>query len=622
MFILFILTLLPSKSSAFVQITENGKAKAIIVIPDESNAVVLYAAQELQYHIQHASGVQLKIFPESKSSDYKGSIIYLGTTNAAARIGIDVKTLGESVGRLKTVGDHLFLAGYDMNYPDALWVAVPAGTLFAVYDFLDVEMGVRWLWPGELGEFIPMRTTLELKNKIDRIVSPRFEYILFRNTIEPHKFVSQKAYEKTLHDEKVWQRRHRVFQGHRWYWNRGHHFTDYWEKYNKTHPEWFAMNQDGNRILTGKPSTIPMCVSQQGLVEQVVRDWRDLCKKFPKAMVNACENDTGDFCRCEKCQTMDGPDPNSKSDRYAKFWLAVQKEAQTCNSDATVIGYAYWNYRMPPKETILNSNIIVGIVTAYLFNATQRADSKKMIEGWGGTGASLFLRPNHTLFGHCMPWCYPHSFAEEFKLAVENSAVGFDYDSLTSMWSVQGPRLYLMGRLITQSNRPVEDLLAEYYNGFGPAAPFVRQYFEYWEQILEERYDRWSTRYDMTEWNHFCRYLGGLYSFGDFNQAQRILNRAKAVAHDSPIALRRVEFLQKGLTNVILTYKTAVAYTQNKKDPQSMASHLKKLISFRKSIEMENVINPGLCYRWESTTWDYSVVKFSSKSMDDDRNDQ
>ena len=38
------------------------------------------------------------------------------------------------------------------------------GTLLAVYNFLDCQMGVRWLWPGKLGEVVPKVSTIRIGN--------------------------------------------------------------------------------------------------------------------------------------------------------------------------------------------------------------------------------------------------------------------------------------------------------------------------------------------------------------------------------------------------------------------------------------------------------------------------
>ena len=48
-----------------VMLVENGEGLAVIVVPDEASSVVQNAAQELQYHIERASGAALPIVPAS-----------------------------------------------------------------------------------------------------------------------------------------------------------------------------------------------------------------------------------------------------------------------------------------------------------------------------------------------------------------------------------------------------------------------------------------------------------------------------------------------------------------------------------------------------------------------------
>ena len=37
---------------------------------------------------------------------------------------------------------------------------VHSGTLLGVYEVLEDYLGVRWLWPGDLGTYVPRRNTI------------------------------------------------------------------------------------------------------------------------------------------------------------------------------------------------------------------------------------------------------------------------------------------------------------------------------------------------------------------------------------------------------------------------------------------------------------------------------
>ena len=162
--------------------------------------------------------------------------------------------------------------------------------------------------------------------------------------------------------------------------------------------------------------------------------------------------------------------PRVVSDRYARFWLATQQRAAKHDPEAVVVAYAYVNYAPPPSPAIkLNDHIYVGTVPDLFF--PRSADEQQWVldqwDGWRRTGAKLFLRPNYFLAGYCMPYVYAHQFAEEFRHEASHGMVFTDFDSLTGQWATQGPNLYLLARLHTHPKRTPDELLAEYYAGFG-----------------------------------------------------------------------------------------------------------------------------------------------------------
>ena len=74
--------------------------------------------------------------------------------------------------RVKTVGGNLFLFGRDVVRGDVadLWAKCSRGTMYAVYDFLAKSCGVRWLWPGDSGEFVPKKKVLHLDASADYVL--------------------------------------------------------------------------------------------------------------------------------------------------------------------------------------------------------------------------------------------------------------------------------------------------------------------------------------------------------------------------------------------------------------------------------------------------------------------
>ena len=63
---------------------------------------------------------------------------------------------------------------------DPLNMNTSAGTLFGVYTWLEHDVGVRWLWPGDLGTFVPSLPTI-MARPYNRMISPQF----FQRAIRP-----------------------------------------------------------------------------------------------------------------------------------------------------------------------------------------------------------------------------------------------------------------------------------------------------------------------------------------------------------------------------------------------------------------------------------------------------
>ena len=85
------------------------------------------------------------------------------------QLGIDAELIPANGFRILRSGSSLFLAGRDnegapIDIEEGITIGSikQMGTLFAVYEFLETQMGVRWLWPGKLGEMIPRHRTIRV----------------------------------------------------------------------------------------------------------------------------------------------------------------------------------------------------------------------------------------------------------------------------------------------------------------------------------------------------------------------------------------------------------------------------------------------------------------------------
>lgn len=610
---------------ADVVLVSDGQARATIVVPRNALPVVLYAAAELKYHVKRATGIELSIAQEGKEPEQPAARIYLGGCEAARKAGLTVDQAPESF-VIKTIAGHLYIVGGDSE-GSSLLSSTQGGTLFGVYELLEDVMGVRWLWPGKLGEVVPKTETVVVPSGEKRWQPPmlwRGLRTTLRGSFAKGAY-SRTAFGQVRNDERVWLRRHRM--GRSIKISYGHAFTKWWDKYGESHPEYFNQLPDGQRRPHRAPTVVSMCVSEPKLWQQIVDNWWEARAKGGPRNVNVSENDVSGLCTCPRCLKWDepllpkpaskrymGPEPGCRvvSNRYARFYRAVQELASKRDLDVVAAGYAYVNYfPAPSPEVRLNDHIFVGLVPDTFFPRTKE-DQKWVLEqweGWARTGARLFLRPNYFLDGYCLPYIFVHQFADEFGHAARHGMVATDFDSLTGMWAAQGPNLYALGRLHVRPRAAVDTVLREYYSAFGPAAEPVKAYFAYWEQVTKDRH---PARVEaQLGWSSFPRGVHKVYTPALFAKGRALLDAAVTVAKPDPLASARVEFLAKGLEHARLCVETSRRLAETKESGNLLASltAIRQLNDYRRSIERDNVANLAFCNRIEHRVWDRGLAE-------------
>jgi len=564
---------------AAVDLVRGGKAAASIVIPSHPLPVESYAAAELQYHVEASTGAKLPIISESDALP-AGGHVYLGKCNAAVAAKIDTSALSGNGYLVRKIGADLYIAGKDSR-GDPLDLDTHEGTLFGVYDILESEAHVRWLWPGKLGEVIPRQTDLSFTPP-EASVTPRLWFKQWRGGSSP--------------GERIWLKRQRFGRSVQPAY--GHSFGKYWPKFGAAHPEYFAMLPDGTRRLdpTSEPGPewVHMCVSEPGLWKQVIADWK--ARGAPE-FLNVCEDDGWAGCACERCLSWDEPDPDnpvpfdqrlqaakkafdggrdwqlqlgSLSDRYAKFWKIVADEAAKTRPDVKVVSYVYDNYRKPPVKAVLSQNVLCGVVPQESIFGYSLDDSQVFRHDWAGwekTGCALFLRPNYTLQAQNFPTSYARTLGEDLKFAAAHGLRGTDFDSLTSKYSTQGPTLYMLATILNHPDAPVDGVLDDFYSAFGPARDSVKAYFDLWESIYPQYSEaekmariKAKRKYGAGQYGPFYLLADVIYTPEVMGQARSLLQQARSQAAPDSGALARVEWLLKGFTHAELMLATATAY--------------------------------------------------------------
>lgn len=364
------------------------------------------------------------------------------------------------------------------------------GTLFAVYDFLDKQLGIRWISPGDEGIVLTQESMPELKEgfyswnpgqlkqRFLRCGMPRWtEYQKTMNNYPAPLVWSEAELESKASDAFAWLKRHKM--GNSFYFGYGHAFTNWWKLYGKEHPEYFAMQSDGVRRPEHAPDRCKLCVSNPAVTKQIVENW---LKGNPRAkVINVCENDSGGYCRCPECLALDVPTPGEEfdhhlTDRYVWFANSVLREASKHDPEVLVSMYAYSRYSAPPRREKVMDRVIIGFVPS-----GSPEEVAQQYEAWRKAGVKqIFYRPNSFHLNTGLPMGFEEQLYEYFQVGMKYGIMGTDYDTLHHYWPATGLADYVVARLHTRPEMTFEQLEDEYCSAWGAAAPQAKAYWRYW----------------------------------------------------------------------------------------------------------------------------------------------
>jgi len=458
----------------------------------------LELAEDLQKHIELITGVRVPILePDATSS--AAFVFKLGVTPES-----DQTELVERESRYMVTPTEVYFYGY----PHFRSMAVQN----ALYTFLEEELNIRWVQPGDEGIVYPKMSNLELNTGesswIPALVFRKIRQTFRVRTTEealpkrlqafPEYWLSTEENNLLAEEDVMWQRRMRMGGSRP---GGGHSFVTWWDKYGETHPEYFALTKFGKRepvqlpYRTWKQSRewVKICPSNPDVAAQIVADW--LPKKDFQKYVNVCSNDgDNNFCECENCKKLDvllsGEQfGDNTTDRYVYLANAVAREVRKHRPDAWVTMHAYLSSLPPPRKLKLEPNVVV-IIPPYVIPMDPEVIDQ-VFSGWRKAGATVFsFRPNYHFKYHTMP--LPIGIEKEmfdvFQVAYKNGTIAADYDSLMGSWDLTGMADYILAKALVEPEQSFEHWEDDYCSAFGAAADDVKDYFRYWRnQIWEGR---------------------------------------------------------------------------------------------------------------------------------------
>jgi hypothetical protein len=467
-------------SASDLVLADSGRSDYQIVLAENASPSTKHGAEELQMFLEQISGAKLPIVSDQEPQGPKE--IVLGDNEHLRKLGvkIDFAQLGREGYVIRTVGDHLIIAGGKLR-----------GNMYGVYGFLEDHLGCRWFTPGV--SRIPKSARLVV-GPIDERQVPALEYR------EPY------LYECFDGD---WCARNRMNSsagrldakhGGKVMFGNGffvHTFSSLVppEKYFKDHPEYFSLlngkRQNGYaQLCCTNPDVIRLCT--EGIL-QAMRDQ-------PGATVfSVSQNDCDKHCRCPRCQEL----ARREGSQMGPVLALVNRVAEAAEKefpDKIVETLAYEWTRQPPKHLRPRPNVVIRLCSIECcFShplATCSSVSNQMfrndMEGWAKVAPRLWVWDYTTNFSYyLMPFPNQRVIGPNIRYFVAHNVKGIFEEDVgdtpdSELASLGG---YVMAKCLWNpeydANRAMNEFLAGYY---GPAARPIRAYIDLLHDYAEQKH--------------------------------------------------------------------------------------------------------------------------------------
>lgn len=590
----FLCALCGSMDAAEIVLASKDKPPVPIIVYADAPPRTREAAEVLAGYLEKISGKKPLVMLGA-SSPAPDSAIWLGVQPEVKalfpKVSFDFKNPEEIV--IAANEKHVVIAGCDRWDPVKLdietregvikGVQQEYGTINAVYTFLQDQLGVRWLWPGELGEDVPQSERLAFSVPLEYHHHPQMRA---RGSMFNFSSLGNKGYGRS-HEWTMRQRLQLCSLGI----EGGHGFGDWWDRYHEKHPEIFALQPDGTRSGHPNPRTAKLCMSNPKVWELWLEGVAEELKQDPhRTIFNASPNDgwASGHCVCDKCSAWDHPDGEPRvfhwhqlnetrpatSDRDVTFAnkLGELLKQKYPGKDYRVLMLSYGHSRPVPVKARPADNVIMTLVanffgrTGLLDSGSTRGDTfRGQFESWAKIVPSMFWRPNTGSpagWQQGLPDIHIAQTIRDFKDVAAANCMGIYIDGIWEHWATQGPLYYVMAQLAWNPAADTDTILSDYYTrAFGPAAPPVREYFESIEK------ERMAFAAKNAEAGVFT--FPQLYTESLLAASQARLDRANAIVPADSVFAKRVAFIRAGLTHTKLMMDTITLMEGywKKKDP-------------------------------------------------------
>jgi len=511
-----------------VRIADNKIAQAVIVIAEDAGEPEQHAAAELAEFLEQITGAEFEVV--SPPAVGRARLLVGPKAAKLAEPDFTVEGLGTDGIVIRSVGNDLILAG-----------GYPRGTLYAVYTFLEDELGCRWWSSSE--STIPNEPTLTV-DKLNIRYVPVLEYRepFWFDAFDGDWAVRNKS---NGHSPRLDEKRggKHIYEGF------VHTFYPLIppDKYFKDHPEWFSEIK-GERTF----EKAQLCLTNEEMRKELVKNLKARLRENPSATIaSVSQNDWHGNCQCSRCAAIE-KEEGSPAGLMLRFVNAVAADIGEEFPDVAISTLAYQYTRKPPKYVEPRDNVIVRLCSIECSFSKPLADERNKefrddIVGWSKICNRLYIWDYTTNFRHhIIPHPNLRVLGPNVKFFVDHNVKGiFEQGAYTTNGAEMAElRAWVLAKLLWDPTRDGQELIDEFIEGYyGPAAGHIKAYLDVTHDAVEASGD-WLGCFE----KHTAKFL----SFETLSKGWAHLKAAEAAVRDNPDLLFRVQVAQLPLMYTFL----------------------------------------------------------------------
>ena len=436
-----------------------------ITVSDDATASERYAAEEFQKWFNQATRLTLPL--DTTLND--GQII-IGASS----------TLGNEDVEITVDSRQIQVSG-----------GMPRGILYAVYQFLEELVGIRFLTADHT--YIRDASTLQIPCGSYTYSPPfSFRWSYYRENSDAPEFAAKRKVNTVTDAENLGGKTQQQLINHSF-----HALVPY-GTYGEDHPEYYAL-VDGERDTNTHGGGPQLCVTNPEVIEVAAESAiRQLTERPEATNISVSQADTAAYCRCETCETLNEAEESPMGSQLT-FVNAVAERIEKAHPHVKVGTLAYWYTRKPPKTVKPRHNVQIQLcsIECCTLHAIDNPDCEQNqafcqdTNEWGQICDDIWIWNYNTNFrAYDLPFPNLRSIAPNVRYFLRNNAKGVfmqaNGNGLAGEFS--DLRNYLISQLIWNPHLDADAHLNEFVNlHYEAAAPPILEYINFLHNNVEAR---------------------------------------------------------------------------------------------------------------------------------------